>query len=114
MLGVCRGSLHAGCVEGVQCLQPAHLRISINLSHFQYFRSKFSNFLENVIFSHTNVLQPRHSISVFFEILQYFQQKISKNTDKSVQLEALGVFMLGVYRGSLHAECVEGVFMLGV
>ena len=40
-------------------------------------------------FVHTNVLQPRHSISVFFEILQYFQQKISKNTDKSVQLEAL-------------------------
>ena len=24
-----------------------------------------------------------------FEILQYFQQKISKNTDKSIQLEAL-------------------------
>ena len=73
---------------GVQCLQPTHLRVSINLPHFQYFWSKFSNFLENVIFAHTNVLQPKHSIS---EILQYFQQKISKNTDKSVQLEALGV-----------------------
>ena len=53
-----------------QCLQPAHLRISINLSHFQYFWSEFSIFL---IFSHTNVLQPKHSTSVFFEILQYFQ-----------------------------------------
>ena len=68
---------------GYQCLQPTHLRIS----HFQYFWSKFSNLL---IFAHTNILQSKHSISVFFEILQYFQQKISKNTDKSVQLEALG------------------------
>ena len=41
--------------------------------------------MENVIFAHTkfNVLQ---LIQYFFE---YFQQKISKNTDKSVQLEAL-------------------------
>ena len=42
-------------------------RISINISHFQ---SEFSIFLDNVIFAHTNVLQPRYST---LEILQYFQ-----------------------------------------
>ena len=60
-------------------MQPAHLRISINLSHSQYFWSEFSIFLENVIFAHTNVLQPRHSTSVFLEILNKKSVKILTN-----------------------------------
>ena len=49
-----------------QCLQPTHLRIIFS------------------IFGANSVISIFDNISVFF--CQYFQQKISKNTDKSVQL----------------------------
>ena len=42
------------------------------------------------LFAHTNVLQPKHSISVFFEILQY-RKSVKKLT-----------------RGQLWSDCIVG------
>ena len=69
-----------------QCLQAACLSFSINIPIFQYFTCIFSIFTKGSIY---DVFTKFFQFSVFLKFYQYLSSEFSKNTDKSVYLEAL-------------------------
>ena len=72
-----------------QCLQAALLSFSINIPIFQYFACIFSIFQYFIKGSIYNVCTKFSQFSVFLKFYQYLWSEFSKNTDKSVYLEAL-------------------------
>ena len=73
-----------------QCLQAALLSFSINIPIFQYFACIFSIFRYFIKGSIYNVCTKFSQFSVLFlKFDQYLWSEFSKNSDKSVYLEAL-------------------------
>ena len=71
-----------------QCLQAVLLLFSINFPIFQYFASFFS-ILPDAPYTVLQYVQSLPNFSVFSEFCQYFCSEFSKNTGKSVYLEAI-------------------------
>ena len=96
-------------VADLQCLQAALLSFSINLPIFQYFAcifSIFQYFTKSSIHVH-DVCTKFSQFSVFVKFYQYLRSEFSKNTDKSVYLEALDLAYLQWHspRKPMHHTC---------
>ena len=77
-----------------QCLQASLLSFSINIPTFQYFACIFSIFQYFTKASIYDVCAWFSQFPVFLKFYQYLWSEFSKNTDKSVYLEALCAFII--------------------